>query len=399
MKREKINTHRRTRVINTNERGHRVVCGWRSCLFVCVLVFILHIPGPAEALYFDTVEIHSVDTRGVVIHWVTDQPSNGTIYYGLMISEASRTFLELTMSKSHYTSLFGLLEGEKYDFRISARSDSGELATSNWREFTTLGIPHPKVKRVEFSDYTIEGATVSWWSNIPVKGVFECGYDTSYGFRQEEKKFSDIHQVKVQRFRPKRKIKFRIRATDARGLVSAEYLGEFMTMENNIALGAPVTGTFWRNTDPGFIKDTPPILGRVTDGKLDYFRGMATSGDPDGDTQWVQVDLGKLQFVDQILTYWRQLTYPKKFTLSGSMNGQRWENLGDTHDPSLGRAMQSQTGDPLWEYTAPVGNQVFRYIRLEVPQGAPYIRRFEGFRYLQLFELKVYPPEIPEKRR
>lgn len=393
--------------------GHRLpqTCSARADYFICgnlwssvapLIVFLLFFSTaiPAFGLSFDTIQIASVDTHGVVIFWHTDEKSNGSLYYGLGVGEASQVSLELLMSRSHHTSIFNLPEGEEYVFRIQARSEAGVMVTSQWHGFRTWGTPFPKIKeQVNIPALTIEGGTVQWWSNIPVKGIFECGYDTSYGFVQKEDIFSTNHEVMVTRFRPRKRIHYRIRGIDERGYESKEKLGTFTSREHNIAEGASVKGTFTQNPERSYIKDSPPIISRVTDGRLDYFVGMATSANPEDDTQWVEVDLGKLQFVGKILTYWRQLAFPKKFSLFGSVAGDSWIELGDTHDASTGIYVRSRTGDPMWEHEVDVGNRIFRHIRMEVPKGAPTIRRFEGWRFVQLFELKVYPPEVPEKKR
>lgn len=349
-------------------------------------------PLHAYALSFDTLCVEKIDTHSAMVRWVTDGPSNGQVRYGLNTREASKMSLELMMDRDHRTFLHGLLEGEIYMYQVIARGEMEGEVRSAWKEFQTSGVPAPKIRSVEMAEVTKEGGRMIWRANIPVKGIFECGYDTSFAFRQAEDRFAPAHEVHIKRFSPRRQINYRILAEDARGLRAPLYEGSFMTAEHNIALRMPVRGTFTANAEPSAIKDTPPILARVTDGKLDYFEGMASSGDPARADQWVEVDIGKIERVDQVLTYWWQLAYPKKFTIKASLDGERWDTLGDTHDASAGVSMRSATGDPLWEHTADVGNRVYRYIRVEVPMGSPYHKRFSKYNFVQMFELKIYPP-------
>ncbi|MBI4178787.1 discoidin domain-containing protein [bacterium] len=349
----------------------------------------------AHALTFDTIQIASVDTHGAQIRWVTDAPSNGNIYYGLRVGEATRTMLVIDQAKDHLTGLYGLEEGENYVFRITARDTAGKRETSDWHTFRTLGDAAPRIVKVDQVHPRMDGGKFVWRANVPVQGTFECGYDTTYGFQTEEKTYNIAHEVLVQRFRPRRRIQYRITARDRRGREAPEWIGTFTTAEDNIAAKAKTTGTFTRNPEPNFIPDTPPIIDRITDGALNYFHSMATSGDPDKDTQWVEIDLGKIQIVGQVLTYWRQLAYPLKFAVKGSLDGERWVDLGDTHNAATGAVVRSYTGDPVLEHVVPVGGMVLRYVRVEVPKGAPYHKRFDNYRFVQLFELKVFPPEMP----
>ena len=351
---------------------------------------------PASALTFDTIYVDRVDTHNAVIVWSTDTVTSGQIEYGLTTATASQLSLVLDQDAHHQTLLFGLPEGEDHVCRITARG-AGTKIQSGWLPFRTRGIPMPKVINAGVSALAKDGGTLTWTSNVPVKGIFECGYDTAYGIQKAEDRFSPYHEITVTRFYPRERVFYRIRGTDDRGYVMPERRGEFVTMEDNIAVRAKVDGTFIRNPEPGFVRDTPPILDRVTDGILNYFTGMATSGDPAGDTQWVQIDLGSVNLVGQILTYWRQLAYPMKFSVQGSIDGVRWMDFGDTFDAGAGSSARSQSGDPMWEHVVNVRNLVLRYIRVDVPQGAPYYKRFDNYRFVQMFELKVYPPAISRK--
>lgn len=357
-----------------------LLAGWCLCV-------------PAGAITFDTVTVERADTHWAVILWVTDVPSNGTIYYGKGEGSADKVMLGLDVDKLHRTSLFGLEEGENYVFRITARDTGGVTKTSKWYGFRAMGVPHPRILRVEQKELTKQGGTFVWHANIPVKGSFECGYDTSYGSKTVEKKFNIAHEVTLKHFYPLSRIHYRIRAEDKRGLQAVELLGEFTTSEHNIAVGSKCTGTFVHNPERAYIVDTPPIITRVTDGGMSYFHNMACSGDPDEDTQWIEVDLGKLTTAGKFLTYWRQLCYPKKFSLQISLNGEIWQTLGDTFDASTGKGTRSSTGDPLYEHVVDVTSRVVRYVRLTIPKGAEYYKRFPSYRFVQIFELKVYPPE------
>ena len=358
-----------------------------------IVLGLLGLLTPAYGLSFDTIYETRVDTHGVLIVWQTDTASNGNIEYGLGTADANQMSIEMTMALQHQTSIYGLLEGEDYMFRIRARSRTGGQAQSPWHRFRTLGIPAPKILEVAVVEATPEGGTLVWRSNIPTRGTFECGYDTSYGFQQTDDRYGAAHEVIVKRFNPRKTIHYRVRAVDERGLEAPEHAGTFVTAERNIAVGAKVTGTFTRNVEPSYIKDPPPILDRVTDGGLDYYTGMASSGDPKDADQWVEIDLGKIAFVSDIVTMWWQLAYPKKFSVKLSLNRETWRALGDTYDASTGQTAKSRSGDPLWEHFAQAGSVLARYVRIDIPQGAPYERRFPKFNYVTLFELKVYPPE------
>jgi len=366
---------------------NRLLVYWLLPLIVCLW------SSRSFGFVFESAVVSRVDTKSATIEWTTDVKTSGTMYSGKGPDAASKVTIGLDVDTWHRTYLFGLEEGEDYVFRITAREAGGPPKTSSWYGFRTLGIPKPRILKVEQKQLGKDGGVFVWHANIPVKGVFECGEDTTYPYKTVEKKFNIAHEVTLRRFYPLRRVFYRIRAEDARGLQAPAFHGEFTTAEDNIAVGAKVSGTFTRNPEPAYIADSPPILARVTDGGMNYFHNMACSGDPDEDTQWLEVDLGKFTTVGQILTYWRQLCYPQKFSLHLSLNRENWYDLGDTFDAAAGRVARSASGDPLYEHVAGAGNRIARYIRLTVPKGAPYYARFPSYNFVQIFELKVYPPE------
>lgn len=374
--------------------GEHTSMGHRCRTFAAAMMIVVLSALPVAALEFDTIYITNIDTHGAVVVWNTDAPTNGQVAYGLNLKEANRVSLVLDSSKGHRTFLGGLLEGEYYVVRITARDTGSGAVLSNWYAFRTLGIPAPKVVEFQIEKLTIEGGTVVWKSNIPVRGLFECGYDTTYKFKKEEKEFGAIHQVTITRFAPRRRLLYRITGEDDRGLKMPEWKGDFLTAENNVAVGAPVTGTFIRNPEPSFITDTPSILSRVTDGLLDYYKGMSTSGDPSDTDQWVEIDLGRIEVVKNVLTYWRELAYPQMFTIRASINQIRWDTLGDTFNASTGELVRSRTGDPVLEHIVDAQKRIYRYVRVEIPKGSPYYKRFDKYKFVQLFELKVYPQDL-----
>lgn len=360
------------------------------CLCLCLSVAnILEV----HALTFDTIYVGRIDTHGAAIVWRTDESSNGQIEYGIGMNDATRVSLILDMTKDHQTPMFGLLEGEDYVFRIKARSAAGAQIISGWQTFRTLGIPAPKIREVKVMELTPEGGTLVWRSNAPTRGTFECGYDTSYGFQASDERFAPDHEVNVTRFNPRKKIHYRVQAADPRGREAPVYEGTFVTAEKNLAVGAKTTGTFTRNAEPGYVQDTPPIIERVTDGQMEYYRGMAASGDPASADQWIEVDLGQIVTAADIVTVWWQLAYPQKFAVKISLDRETWRDMGDTYDASMGNPAQSYSGDPLFEHFIHMRSALLRYVRVEIPRGAPYYRRFSKFNFVSCFELKIYPPD------
>ena len=350
----------------------------------------------AEGLQITSVRAGLIETHSVGIEWTTNIPSNGRIDYGEDIRNANRVALAIEVDTAHRTMLFGLREGEEHTYRLFASDTEGRQIRTNWLSFRTRGIPDPRAVQVQVKNRTWQGGEVEWVSNIAVKGQLECGYDTQYGYSQKESAFGTVHQVTLDRFSPRKNIYYRITAKDARGKSIPTVAGFFQTDELNIAKGAPVKGTFYRNPDRPYIPDTPPLMDRVTDGNTGYFLGMATSGDPDLETQWVEVDLGSIKDVSEILSVWRRLACPEKFSVKGSLDGDRWYEFGDTFSALDGRPGVGQTGDPIYTYSVSIGQYALRFIRLEIPMGAPYYKKFDNYNFVQLFELKAYPPETDD---
>lgn len=368
-------------------------------IFICLIILSVFCVARAEAddagLSFTGGKVASVDTHTVVIEWQTNVPTNGRVDYGEDVHSANRVALVIDLDTFHQTLLYGLREGEEHVYRVFASDTRGRDIRTNWMSFRTSGVPAPRITKVDIHEITWHSATIIWTSNIPVKGKLECGYDTAYGYSKQESKFGMRHEVRIDQFSPLKTIAFKISAVDKRGLYAVPYEARFQTEELNIAQGAAVRGTFHHNPERPYITDSPPILQRVTDGSTSYFKGMSTSADPADTDQWVEIDLGEIKDAAAIVTIWRRLAYPKQFRLRGSLDGERWYEFGDTYSADFGTTItsHSQTGDPIWIHTASIGQYSLRYVRLEIPQGAPYHKKFQNYTFVQLYELKVYPPE------
>ena len=135
------------------------------------------------------------------------------------------------------------------------------------------------------------------------------------------------------------------------------------------------------------------MLSRITDGTLDYFKGMATSGDPKNADQWVKIDLGDIFTLDKILTFWRGTAYPNQFSLLVSLDGKAWKTISDDLDAGRGEISRSESGDPLMIVTTDAEKSMARFVKLFVQKGARCYQKHRNFHFVQLFEIKVYPAE------
>jgi hypothetical protein len=179
--------------------------------------------------------------------------------------------------------------------------------------------------------------------------------------------------------------------TSLAGISLREPVKEITTLEDNIAFGSSVSGTFSvaLTNDPYFVR-SGSVSGRITDGRLNYFDGMAVSGDITESDQRAEIDLGRSIPVSRILVYWRSLACSTNFSVSVSSNARDWTVLRTGVNALKGAAMRGERGDPMLVNEISVEKTRLRYIRLLALRNAFY-RKHAGWKNIQLMEIKVYP--------
>jgi hypothetical protein len=87
------------------------------------------------------ISVTGIYSNGVIlswmITWLTDEPSDSQVYYGLTSAYGNNTSLNSTLTVAHTETLSGLMPGTTYHYQVRSRDASGNLATSSDMTFTT----------------------------------------------------------------------------------------------------------------------------------------------------------------------------------------------------------------------------------------------------------------------
>ncbi|HSW39097.1 MAG TPA: fibronectin type III domain-containing protein [Acidobacteriota bacterium] len=159
-----------------------------------------------------TVVSSNITTSSAVISWLTDQPSDSIVEYGLTTAYGSSTSLSITHVTSHSRLLAGLTASTVYNYRVKSKNAAGDLSVSGNHTFVTAApvstplppapdpapdpvpdpVPDPKpdpqpdttppvISNVAGSNITTTGATITWSTNVAADTQVEYGTTTAYG--------------------------------------------------------------------------------------------------------------------------------------------------------------------------------------------------------------------------
>lgn len=289
--------------------------------------------------------------------------------------------------REHSVTLPALLPGTEYGVWVLVGADSAIGRTE--REpftFTTAGRPYPRVVRTEVIERGTDRLKIRFRTNVPTKASLAWGATLDAVFRSE--RLATVHTFEIDRgLRPRATYAYTVVLEDAEGRKMTMPPAEVSTAEANAARGAAVTGTFTELTES---MEPGPALARVTDGRLDYFEGMASSGDPSETDQWVRIDLGRPRVLEEVEVAWRAVACPKAFfVVVGETEGEM-RYPGGPYDAEAGEVSRSERGDPIRHVRIDPGLAPVRFITVFVPKGSAYHVMFEGWKYVQLAEVKAH---------
>ena len=83
------------------------------------------------------VGVGSVGSTSATVSWVTDEPSDSLVEYGLTSGYGSSSGLDATLRSSHSVVLGGLSAGTTYHYRVKSTDASGNVAASSDSTFQT----------------------------------------------------------------------------------------------------------------------------------------------------------------------------------------------------------------------------------------------------------------------
>ncbi|MDI6781671.1 MAG: discoidin domain-containing protein [bacterium] len=361
-------------------------------LIVCLMPGLSWAEGIKVAVVANEIAKHYAQ-----VQWETNVETTGQVLYHPVREFQNNLAISIGMSTTHTVGLRKLLSGTMYQYQVRVKDTQGHTAASEWAAFTTTGIPLPLFEELCVGSLTKTSAIIVARTNVPTKLWVEYGTTTIYNnnlmVRGELKSF---HQIALDGLKPDKSYHFQLTAYDNDGheIISSDH--EFTTMEDNIGLYMPTTGTFRECPDDKYISRDKGFLERITDGDTSYFTGMATSGDVTLQDQFVVIDLGIIQPIDRIKVYWRKLAYSKDYSIRLSNDNENWTVLDSGINACNGADELSDTGDPMKMIITQGGGAKARFVQVFVPCGSDFFHKHEDWRFVQLMEVKVYPCNLQD---
>lgn len=353
------------------------------CMRICALY--------SQKLEILNVNIKNISETSALIEWTTTLPSSSQIKYGDDPNALFSVLYDVGIQTEHSLSLYGLKKGTKYYFKIVSII-SNEQITSPVFEFQLKGIAQLKLIRNEIVKLEKNTAFVAWEYNRPVKNMIHYSESNQQSFLMiENEKVEKNGVFKIKNLKPLTSYQYYLLGQIKDEKIESK-INYFKTSEWNIAFNKPVKGTFtnYLRFDTLFDSNTD-MLKRVTDNKLNYFTGMAVSGNVNQEEQYVVIELQQEYEIDKVIVYWRALSFSKDYSILISLDNKNWTVLADKIDAYQGLGMRGEKGDPIKYNVLDAQNQVARYVKILVKKDSAFYNKHRDWNFVQLMEVKVYP--------
>ena len=166
--------------------------------------------------------IVNITHQSVVIRWVTDEPANSVIEYGLAADQLTELESRAALVQHHNMPITGLEAGTKYYFRVLSQDSSGNGPTvSRIFSFTTDDAPNGKKPEITKDPEVLyvcdDKATLSWETDEPTDTVVEYGEDGDTPRQEGTAEKVTKHQVTLVNLKQGSSYKVAVAATDQDG--------------------------------------------------------------------------------------------------------------------------------------------------------------------------------------
>ncbi len=169
-------------------------------------------------------------TSTVTISWMTDEPANSQVFYGLTTAYGSTTPIDATLVTSHSVTIAGLTPGTLYHFEVLSMDGVGNLATSSDNSFSTAALP---AILSATSTAATSTATVSWTTNVSTTGTVYYSTSTpvnaSTSASVSDASSTTAHAVALTGLNSSSTYFFVVKATDSFGDTITSSEGSFTT--------------------------------------------------------------------------------------------------------------------------------------------------------------------------
>lgn len=355
-----------------------------------ILILALFLPFFLYA-EINHIKVINLSENKAVLQWHTDVLTTGKIFYGKFSNRLYNQGISLGYATNHSAILNNMEKGSVYYYYIESTDEKGKIEKTDLFQLKTKGIPDTKLLSLSIITNEETYFVLRWEANVPIKAsVLYIQYGNSH---KKETKFTKPllkGRIRVDGLIPKTSYYYLFQYKDQSGKVFKDKIKTIVTKENNVALHKSVKGTFNKNIkNDKYFQKSSKIIKRVTDGKMDYFTGMAVSGNIKKTDQLVIIDLKDYINIDSIDVFWRALSYSTDYKILISLDKKNWKTVKKKLNAAKGKKMRGEKGDPILYNTIFVHEKA-RYIKLIASKNQFY-NKHEKWDYVQLMEIKVYP--------
>jgi hypothetical protein len=192
------------------------------------------LPTQAIGLYFGDITINDTDNSTAKMHWNTNQPTVGTVYFGTDPNNLYRYISTNTYNRNHTSYLTGLEEKTTYYYKIVARNQSNQQIETFVKNFKTDKIiddSEPEIITTSILQTTGDAIALYFETNKPTKALFQYGLSSADNLNKSKRlhRYTTRHLVYISGLETMTRYNIKITAEDKNGAKDYHIMNDIRT--------------------------------------------------------------------------------------------------------------------------------------------------------------------------
>jgi phosphodiesterase/alkaline phosphatase D-like protein len=278
--------------------------------------FEIDAPADTAAPQVSGVSVAATPINATV-NWVTNEPADGQVEYGLSPGYGSSTSLVSALTTSHSIVVGGLTSSTTYYYRIRTRDGAGNLATSTG-SFTTAppDSTPPVFSSIQVTLVTNNSARVTWLTDENSDTQIDYGPTAAYGTSSPLNSTATTgHAVSLTGLTSGTTYHYRVRSRDASGNLGLSADQTFSTSAPGVC-----PCTIW----PMTVTPTVPSSSDTTAVEL----GMRFRADSDGYITGLRFYKGATNTGLHVVSLWSNAGTPLASATVAFESASGWQEVG-----------------------------------------------------------------------
>ena len=227
----------------------------------------LNSPDIEPPLFIDDIKIVGITHQSALIHWNTDEPSSGIIWYGTSDTDLTLSAAVSKLKNKQQLQLTGLSEDTTYYFKIVSRDAYNSEYSSSIMSFVTHNLPDTAAPAFIESPY-VEKATdtsviLGWETDEPTEYQIKYGKDGNINQQKASGEKKSKHQVILSGLDDNATYNFDVIVTDLSGNQKTTSSTETASVLSFAVMTASnSTGNTFTTSDTA--DTTAPIISNLT---------------------------------------------------------------------------------------------------------------------------------------